>query len=118
MESFIAAVPCHYLPVPLTLLTFLGIPAALGVIITMTLPISCPRNAAKTCWSSFSTLILSLLYPLFRLLQPEKLVNPEAFSDFLAFLSATSAVFTLSAEHSASSVRSSVTRRGTPSFTT
>ncbi len=81
----------YYLLAPLTLLTFLGIPAALGVIITMTLAYLLPAQRGKDMLVVFSTLFLSLLYLFFRLLQPEKLVNPEAFSDFLAFLSAMQA---------------------------
>src|SRR5260221_1764325 len=81
----------YYLLVPLTLLTFLGIPAALGVIITMTLAYLLPAQRGKDMLVVFSALFLSLLYLFFRLLQPEKLVNPEAFSDFLAFLSAMQA---------------------------
>ncbi len=81
----------YYFLVPLTLLTFLGIPAALGVIITMTLAYLLPAQRGKDMLVVFSTLFLSLLYLFFRLLQPEKLVNPEAFSDFLAFLSAMQA---------------------------
>ena len=83
--------PLYYLLVPLTLLLFLGIPAACGVIATMTLAYLLPAQRGKDMLVVFSTIFLSLLYMFFRLLQPEKLVNPEAFSDFLAFMSAMQA---------------------------
>lgn len=83
--------PLYYLLVPLTLLLFLGIPAACGVIVTMVLAYLLPAQRGKDMLVVFSTIFLSLLYLFFRLLQPEKLVNPEAFSDFLAFMSAMQA---------------------------
>lgn len=83
--------PLYYLITPLTLIPFLAIPAALGVIVTMTLAYVLPAQRGKDMLVVFSTIFLSLLYLFFRLLQPEKLVNPEAFSDFLAFMSAMQA---------------------------
>ena len=83
--------PTYYLLVPLILLLFLGIPAACGVIATMILAYLLPAQRGKDMLVVFSTIFLSLLYLFFRLLQPEKLVNPEAFSDFLAFMSAMQA---------------------------
>jgi ABC-2 type transport system permease protein len=78
----------YYLVVLLTFVPFLIIPAALGVIATLILAYVLPAQRGKDMLLVFSTLFLSLLYLLFRLLQPEKLVNPEAFSDFLAFVAA------------------------------
>jgi ABC-2 type transport system permease protein len=78
----------YYLMVLLTFVPFLVIPAALGVIATLILAYALPAQRGKDMLLVFSTLFLSLLYLLFRLLQPEKLVNPEAFSDFLAFVAA------------------------------
>ncbi|MBI3304548.1 MAG: hypothetical protein HYZ72_20995, partial [Deltaproteobacteria bacterium] len=83
--------PAYYVMTLLTLVPFLIIPAALGVIATMILAYALPAQRGKDMLLVFSTLFLSLLYLFFRLLQPEKLVNPEAFSDFLAFLSAMQA---------------------------
>lgn len=83
--------PAYYLMTLLTFIPFLAIPAALGVMITLVLAYALPAQRGKDMLLVFSTLFLSLLYLLFRLLQPEKLVNPEAFSDFLAFLSAMQA---------------------------
>lgn len=78
----------YYLMTLLTLAPFLVIPAALGVITTLLLAYFLPAQRGKDLLLVFSTLFLSLFYLLFRLLQPEKLVNPEAFSDFLTFVAA------------------------------
>lgn len=83
--------PAYYLLAPFTLILFLGVPAACGVMATMTLAYILPAQRGKDMLVVFSTIFLSLLYLFFRLLQPEKLVNPEAFSDFLAFMSAMQA---------------------------
>lgn len=78
----------YYLMTLLTLVPFLVIPASLGVITTLVLAYLLPAQRGKDMLLVFSTLFLSLFYLLFRLLQPEKLVNPEAFSDFLSFIAA------------------------------
>ncbi len=78
----------YYLMTLLTIVPFLMIPAALGIIITMALAYLLPAQRGKDLLVVFSALFLALLYVLLRMLQPEKLVNPEAFSDFMAFLAA------------------------------
>jgi ABC-2 type transport system permease protein len=78
----------YYLMALLTVIPFLIIPAALGVTATLVLAYFLPAQRGKDMLLVFSTLFLSLLYLFFRMLQPEKLVNPEAFSDFLSFLAA------------------------------
>ncbi|MGE0825171.1 MAG: hypothetical protein AB7P18_24020 [Candidatus Binatia bacterium] len=80
--------PMYYVMTFLTLVPFLIIPAALGVIVTMALAYVLPAQRGKDILIVFSALFLALLYMFFRLLQPEKLVNPEEFSDFVAFLAA------------------------------
>lgn len=80
--------PMYYLMTLLTLVPFLIIPAAIGVIVTMALAYLLPAQRGKDMLIVFSALFLALLYMFFRLLQPEKLVNPEAFSDFVAFVAA------------------------------
>lgn len=80
--------PIYYLMVILTLIPFLMIPAALGIMVTMGLAYILPAQRGKDMLVVFSALFIALFYMLFRLLQPEKLVNPEAFSDFLGFLAA------------------------------
>jgi ABC-2 type transport system permease protein len=81
----------YYLMTVLTLIPFLLIPAALGITVTMLLAYLLPAQRTKDLLALFSVLFLGLLALLFRILQPEKLVNPETFSDFLAFLSAMQA---------------------------
>src|SRR5581483_9917154 len=80
--------PTYYVMTVLTLIPFLIVPAAIGVIVTMALAYALPAQRGKDMLIVFSALFLALLYMFFRLLQPEKLVNPEAFSDFVAFLAA------------------------------
>jgi len=80
--------PAYYVMTLLTIIPFLIIPAALGVIVTMAFAYVLPAHRGKDMLIVFSALFLALLYLFLRLLQPEKLVNPEAFSDFLAFLAA------------------------------
>jgi ABC-2 type transport system permease protein len=80
--------PAYYLMTLCTLVPFLVIPAALGVLVTMGLAYVLPAQRGKDMLVVCSALFLALLYLFFRLLQPEKLVNPEAFSDLLAFLAA------------------------------
>jgi ABC-2 type transport system permease protein len=78
----------YYLMTLLTIVPFLMIPAALGIIVTMALAYMLPAQRGKDLLVVFSALFLALLYLFIRMLQPEKLVNPEAFSDFLTFLAA------------------------------
>jgi len=78
----------YYLMTLLTIVPFLMIPAALGIIVTMALAYMLPAQRGKDLLVVFSALFLALLYLFLRMLQPEKLVNPEAFSDFLTFLAA------------------------------
>lgn len=80
--------PVYYGMVILTLVPFLVIPAALGVSVTMGLAYLLPAQRGKDLLMIFSAVFLALFYLMFRLLRPEQLVNPEAFSDFLAFLAA------------------------------
>jgi ABC-2 type transport system permease protein len=78
----------YYLITLLTIVPFLMIPAALGIIVTMALAYLLPAQRGKDMLVVFSALFLALLYMFLRMLQPEKLVNPEAFSDFMTFLAA------------------------------
>ena len=78
----------YYVMTLLTLIPFLIIPAAVGIIVTQVLAYLLPAQRGKDMLIVFSALFLALLYLFLRLLQPEKLVNPEAFTDFLAFLAA------------------------------
>jgi len=80
--------PGFYVMAILTLPPFLVIPAALGVTITTVLVNVFPARRTKDILVLLSVFAVALLYLLFRLLRPERLVNPEGFADFSSFLSA------------------------------
>lgn len=80
--------PVFYLVTALTLPPFLVIPAALGVMITAVLVNVFPARRTKDILLLLSIFTVALLYLLFRLVQPERLVNPEGFSDFMEFIAA------------------------------
>lgn len=80
--------PTFYLVTALTLPPFLIIPAALGICITTVLVNLFPARRTKDILVLLSVVAVALLYLLFRLIRPERLVNPEGFADFSAFLAA------------------------------
>lgn len=80
--------PAFYLVTVLTLPPFLMIPAALGICITTVLVNVFPARRTKDILVLLSMVAVALLYLLFRLIRPERLVNPEGFADFGAFLAA------------------------------
>lgn len=71
-----------------TLLPFIVIPAAIGVTITFILVNVFPARRTKDIMVFLSIVVVAGLYILFRMLRPERLVNPEAFSDFVEFIAA------------------------------
>lgn len=77
-----------YLWVILVLPFFLIIPAALGATITHLLVYSLPARRIRDILFFIGLFAFITLYLLFRLSQPERLVQPEAFGHFLQFLSA------------------------------
>jgi ABC-2 type transport system permease protein len=80
--------PAFYLMTLLALPPFLVIAGAVGVIITTILVNVFPARRTRDILILLSVLAVAVLYLLFRLVQPERLVNPEGFSDFMAFLAA------------------------------
>jgi ABC-2 type transport system permease protein len=80
--------PSFYVMTALTLPPFLVIPAALGIMVTTILVNVFPARRTKDILILLSVLTVALLYLLFRLVQPERLVNPEGFSDFMEFIAA------------------------------
>ncbi len=80
--------PAFYLVTALTLPPFLIIPAAVGICITAVLVNVFPARRTKDILVLLSVVAVALLYLLFRLIRPERLVNPEGFADFTAFLAA------------------------------
>jgi ABC-2 type transport system permease protein len=85
------ASPVFYLVVLAVLPPFLVLPCALGVAITMMLVRVFPARNAKDVFLLLSVVVVALLYVFLRFLQPERLVQPEAFADFLQFLAAVQA---------------------------
>ncbi len=80
--------PAFYAMTALTLPLFVIIPAALGVIITTVLVNVFPARRTKDILLLLSMLAVALLYMMFRLVRPERLVNPEGFADFMAYIAA------------------------------
>jgi ABC-2 type transport system permease protein len=80
--------PAFYVVTALTLPPFVLIPAALGIAVTTVLVNVFPARRTKDILVLLSVVAVALLYLLFRLVRPERLVNPEGFADFTAFLSA------------------------------
>lgn len=70
---------------------FLVIPCALGISTTMLLVRFFPARSTREVFALLSVVGVAVLYVLLRLLQPERLVRPEAFADFLDFLAAVRA---------------------------
>ena len=77
-----------YLATALTVPPFLVIPAAIGVAITAVLVNVFPARRTRDILVLLSVLGFAVLYLFFRMLQPERLVNPETFASFVQFLAA------------------------------
>ena len=77
-----------YLATLITVPAFLMIPAALGVALTAVLVNVFPARRTRDILVLLSVVGVAVLYLLLRMLQPEKLVNPEAFANFVQFLAA------------------------------
>ena len=83
--------PAFYLAVLAVLPPFLVLPCALGVAITTALVRVFPARNTKDVFLLLSVVAVALLYVFLRFLQPERLLRPEAFADFLQFLAAVQA---------------------------
>jgi ABC-2 type transport system permease protein len=77
----------YYPTLAAVILPFLMIPSALGTIITMLLVNVFPAKRIKDILFLMIIVLVIILYLLIRFLQPEKLVNPEAFSNLVEYLS-------------------------------
>lgn len=78
----------YYFGLLMTLIPFLVIPAAVGVIVTMLLVNAFPARRAKDIIVLLGLLFFVVLYILFRLLRPEKLVDPDTFPSLVQYLTA------------------------------
>lgn len=78
----------YYLGLVLTIIPFLVIPAAIGIIATMLLVNAFPARRAKDILVLLGLLFFVAVYILFRMLRPEKLVDPDTFPTLVQYLTA------------------------------
>jgi ABC-2 type transport system permease protein len=78
----------YYLGLLLTIVPFLIIPACIGIIVTMLLVNAFPARRARDILVIMAILFFVVFYILFRVLQPEKLVDPDAFPSLVQYLTA------------------------------
>lgn len=75
----------YYLGFPFIILTFLIIPAGLGITITILISRIFPARMARNFIFILSILAFVLLYLLFRFLRPERFADPEAFGSLVGY---------------------------------
>jgi len=78
----------YYLGLLLTIIPFLVIPAAIGILATMLLVSAFPARRARDILVLVGLLFFVALYILFRMLRPEKLVDPDTFPTLVQYLTA------------------------------
>jgi len=78
----------YYAGLLLSLAPFLIIPAVIGIIVTMLLVNAFPARRAKDILVLLGLLSFVVLYVLFRMLKPEKLVDPDTFPTLVQYLTA------------------------------
>ncbi len=78
----------YYLGLVLTIIPFLIIPAGIGIIVTMLLVNAFPARRAKDILVLLGLLFFVVMYILFRMLKPEKLVDPDTFPSLVQYLTA------------------------------
>ncbi len=76
----------YYLWLIMLLVLFLLIPAGLGIILTMLLVQVFPARRTQDVLFLLSIFFIAAIYLLFRILQPEKLVDPESFNSLMEYL--------------------------------
>ena len=80
--------PFYFAGLLLTIVPFLIIPAAIGIIMTMLLVSAFPARRARDVLVLLGLLLFVVLYILFRMLRPEQLVDPDAFPTLVQYLTA------------------------------
>lgn len=83
----------YYPGLLLTIIPFIIIPASVGIIMTMLLVNAFPARRAKDIVVLLGLLFFVVLYILFRVLKPERLVDPDAFPSLVQYLTAMRAPF-------------------------
>jgi len=76
----------YYLGLFLTIIPFLIIPAGIGIMATMLLVNAFPARRAKDILVLLGLLFFVVMYILFRMLKPEKLVDPDTFPSVVQYL--------------------------------
>jgi ABC-2 type transport system permease protein len=77
-----------YLWIAMILPLFLLIPAAIGALVTHLLVYAMPAKRIRDMFFFLGLIAFLIMYFLFRFSQPERLVQPESFGNFMQFLSA------------------------------
>ncbi len=78
--------PLYYLVMFLFLFPFLAIPTGIGVMLATVLVNLFPARRTKELMVAVSALFLVALFLMLRIVQPERLVSAESFSDIMVFL--------------------------------
>jgi ABC-2 type transport system permease protein len=78
----------YYLGLVFTFIPFLIIPAGIGILVTMLLVNAFPARRAKDILVLLGLLFFVAMYILFRMLRPEKLVDPDTFPTLVQYLTA------------------------------
>lgn len=78
--------PAFYVMAALTLPPFLTIPAAMGVALTSVLVNVFPARRTREALVLLAIIAFALVYLVLRVLQPERLMHPEASASFVQFL--------------------------------
>jgi len=76
----------YYAAIPVVTIPFILIPAGLGVMVTMALVSAFPARRIRDILFLLAVFAAGLLFMLLRLMQPEKLVNPDATLEVVDFI--------------------------------
>ena len=80
--------PFYYITVGFAILSMAVIASSLSAMIVVSAVVLIPANRIRNLFVFLGLLLFILLFIAFRLLRPERLVNPEVFSSALMYLSA------------------------------
>lgn len=80
--------PAYYLLTAAVLVPFLVIPAVVGSAVTLSLATLFSAQKSQRLLMFLAVLAFAVLYLLFRLLQPERLLDPEGFDSLVDFVAA------------------------------
>ena len=80
--------PAYYAGLVLTVPPFLMVPASVGIMMTMLLVSAFPARRARDLMVLLGLLFFVALYIFFRVLRPERLVDPESFPTLVQYLTA------------------------------